>query len=50
MKILKIKPRENKANGQLNFALPKKELTPKVREMIKSGKIPTFKLRYEGFE
>ena len=37
-KILSIKPRTNKTNGQINLALPKKEISSEDLDKILKGK------------
>lgn len=49
-KIFKIKPRKNKANGQFNFSIPKKDMPASMKKLLESKGMPAFKFRYEGVD
>lgn len=49
-RIFKIKPRINKANGQVNFSLPKKKMPLSLKKMINSDSMPILKFKFEGVE
>ena len=44
-KELSVKPRVNKANGQINFSLPRKQMTKEILDKVSSGK--SIKLLFE---
>ena len=44
--IFKVKPRLNKANGQVNFSIPRKKMSSELKELIKMK--TTLKFKFEG--
>lgn len=50
MDIFKVKPRKNKANGQFNFSLGKKQMSNSLKDILSKDKIPTLRLKFEGIE
>lgn len=50
MDLLKVKPRINKNNGQINFSLCKKKVDKKIIDMIKNNPNVKIKLKYKGMD
>jgi hypothetical protein len=48
MKELNLKPRINKANGQINFSLPKRKVCKEILDKIYSNKPIKFLLKENG--
>lgn len=46
-KVFNLKPVYNKSNGQINFNLPKKSLSPQIKQNIQN--IRNFKFKLEGW-
>jgi hypothetical protein len=48
--LFKVKAIINKANNQLNFCVPKKQLSKVLKDKIKLNKNKKWMLKFEGFE
>jgi len=49
-KVMKLTPRINKKNGQINLNIPKKKLPANIKKILEKNPKLKWKLRLEGFE